>query len=46
MAYIPLVEEHDLIERFGEEYKEYTQHVPRWMPRLTPWEGGEGAEEH
>jgi protein-S-isoprenylcysteine O-methyltransferase Ste14 len=35
--YIPLVEEPGLERRFGEEYRRYKQHVPRWIPRLTPW---------
>jgi len=36
--YIPLVEEPDLTQRFGEPYREYTRHVPRLIPRLRPWE--------
>jgi protein-S-isoprenylcysteine O-methyltransferase Ste14 len=39
-VYIPLVEEPGLVKRFGEEYLTYKRHVPRWIPRLTPWEGG------
>jgi protein-S-isoprenylcysteine O-methyltransferase Ste14 len=35
--YIPLVEEHGLAQRFGDEYHQYKQHVPRWLPRRTPW---------
>jgi len=38
--YIPLSEEPGLVDRFGEEYLTYKQNVPRWIPRLTPWEGG------
>lgn len=30
-------EEPSLIRRFGEEYEEYSQNVPRWIPRITPW---------
>ncbi|MBT8453512.1 MAG: hypothetical protein KJO40_16230 [Deltaproteobacteria bacterium] len=26
-----------LVKRFGEEYSEYARHVPRWIPRRTPW---------
>lgn len=37
--YMPLVEERGLLRRFGEEYKAYKRHVPRWMPRLRPWNG-------
>jgi protein-S-isoprenylcysteine O-methyltransferase Ste14 len=36
-VYLPLVEEPDLVSRFGEDYEEYRRHVPRWVPRLTPW---------
>ena len=36
-VYIPLLEEPLLRERFGDEYREYSRHVPRLMPRLTPW---------
>jgi protein-S-isoprenylcysteine O-methyltransferase Ste14 len=35
--YFPLVEEKDLERRFGEEYVLYRQNVPRWIPRLRPW---------
>ena len=36
-VYIPLLEEQWLIERFGDEYREYRRHVPRWVPRTSPW---------
>ena len=36
---IPLLEEPQLEARFGAEYREYKQHVPRWIPRLEPWHG-------
>lgn len=36
--YIPAVEETGLERRFGQEYREYKDNVPRWMPRLRPWE--------
>jgi protein-S-isoprenylcysteine O-methyltransferase Ste14 len=36
-TWIPLVEEPGLEKRFGETYREYRRHVPRWLPRLTPW---------
>jgi protein-S-isoprenylcysteine O-methyltransferase Ste14 len=39
MIYIPLLEEPDLIQRFGKDYEAYIQHVPRWIPRFHPWEG-------
>ena len=32
-----LVEEPGLERRFGEQYREYRQQVPRWVPRRTPW---------
>ncbi len=35
--YIPLLEEPDLASRFGVDYVAYCAHVPRWLPRLTPW---------
>jgi len=35
--YIPLFEEPDLERRFGDSYRLYRQHVPRWIPRLKPW---------
>jgi protein-S-isoprenylcysteine O-methyltransferase Ste14 len=38
--YIPLLEEPMLVNRFGESYLTYRGIVPRWIPRLTPWEGG------
>jgi protein-S-isoprenylcysteine O-methyltransferase Ste14 len=41
-VYIPLSEEPGLVKRFGDDYLTYKQNVPRWVPRLTPWEGGSG----
>ncbi|UCG70190.1 MAG: isoprenylcysteine carboxylmethyltransferase family protein [Thermoplasmata archaeon] len=32
-------EEPELIQRFGEDYILYMKNVPRWIPRLKPWEG-------
>jgi protein-S-isoprenylcysteine O-methyltransferase Ste14 len=37
--YIPIFEEPGLVRRFGEAYRIYKAKVPRWIPRLTPWEG-------
>jgi len=37
--YIPLVEEPGLERRFGDDYFLYKKNVPRWIPRLRPWEG-------
>jgi len=36
--YFPLVEEPGLRERFGDDYERYRANVPRWLPRLRPWE--------
>lgn len=36
-AYFHLSEEPGLVKRLGQEYLDYKQNVPRWMPRLTPW---------
>jgi protein-S-isoprenylcysteine O-methyltransferase Ste14 len=30
-------EEPGLLKRFGDEYVDYIQNVPRWLPRRTPW---------
>ena len=35
--YIPLFEERQLKERFGEAYIEYCRHVHRLLPRIRPW---------
>lgn len=47
LLYIPLSEEPGLEARFGASYMDYSQHVPRWLPRLAPWEpeagGGQGT---
>lgn len=36
-VYFILKEEPDLHKRFGKDYEDYKQHVPRWVPRLTPY---------
>jgi len=36
--YFPLIEEPKLRKRFGKEFDDYARSVPRWIPRLTPWE--------
>lgn len=38
-VYIPLVEEPQLLKRFGTAYALYRAEVPRWIPRLHPWSG-------
>lgn len=37
--YLPVmrVEREDMRKIFGAEYDEYAQHVPMFIPRLTPW---------
>ena len=42
--YFPLVEEKGLEKRFGDEYLEYKARVPRWIPRLRPWEKPENVQ--
>jgi len=37
LIYIPIVEEKELEERFGEDYRQYKAHVPRWIPRWRLW---------
>jgi protein-S-isoprenylcysteine O-methyltransferase Ste14 len=32
-------EEPTLKRQFGAEYERFCRHVPRWIPRLTPWSG-------
>ena len=39
LTFIPLLEEPQLEERFGDSYQRYRRHVPRLLPRLRPWEG-------
>jgi protein-S-isoprenylcysteine O-methyltransferase Ste14 len=38
LFYIPYSEEPGLERRFGDDYRIYKRNVPRWIPRLTPWE--------
>jgi len=37
-VYFPLVEEPGLQDRFGADYEAYRAAVPRWLPRLRPWQ--------
>jgi protein-S-isoprenylcysteine O-methyltransferase Ste14 len=37
-VYFLLSEEPGLTKRFGAEYETYKRHVPRWIPRLSPWQ--------
>ena len=36
-VYFPVAEEKDMEKRFGKTYRDYKEHVPRWIPRLSPW---------
>lgn len=38
LIYIPLLEEPMLEKRFGQDYLLYKRNVPRWIPRLRPWD--------
>ena len=38
-VFVRLYEEPSLARRFGEEYARFRRHVPRWWPRLHPWDG-------
>ena len=44
-VYIPLAEEPGLVKRFGDDYLAYQRNVPRWIPRLWPWDGEEFARD-
>ena len=39
LLYLPLVEEEALEKRFGDSYRQYKEHVPRWIPRPSSWSG-------
>lgn len=39
LIYIPLFEEPQLAQRFGEPYRDYCRNVRRFIPRLRPWQG-------
>lgn len=39
--FVRLYEEPTLARRYPEEYSRYKSHVPRWLPRLTPWNGSQ-----
>ena len=40
-SFVKFYEEPVLGERYGAEYEEYRRAVPGWLPRPTPWTGGE-----
>ena len=35
--YFRFIEEKGLEKRFGDDYQKYKARVPRWIPRLQPW---------
>jgi protein-S-isoprenylcysteine O-methyltransferase Ste14 len=37
--FVCFYEEPTLRRTFPEDYAAFTAHVPRWIPRLTPWQG-------
>lgn len=39
LVYIPAVEEKGLEKRFGRDYTAYKRNVPRWVPRMSAWNG-------
>jgi protein-S-isoprenylcysteine O-methyltransferase Ste14 len=39
LIFIPLLEEPQLEQRFGDSYRRYCRHVPRIVPRWRPWQG-------
>jgi protein-S-isoprenylcysteine O-methyltransferase Ste14 len=39
--YFIFKEEPAMLKRFGEAYTEYKKHVPRWVPRITPYKADE-----
>jgi protein-S-isoprenylcysteine O-methyltransferase Ste14 len=43
--FVVLYEEPTLARRHPEEYPRFKRNVPRWLPRLTPWNdtGSESA---
>ena len=36
-AWVVVLEEPELVSRFGTEYDDFRANVPRWIPRMTPW---------
>ena len=36
-VFVRLYEEPKLTRTFGEEYREFRENVPRWIPRWSPW---------
>jgi protein-S-isoprenylcysteine O-methyltransferase Ste14 len=40
-VYFIVAEEPGLARRFGRSYLDYKAAVPRWLPRVRPWDGGD-----
>jgi len=40
-SFVQAYEEPTLRETYGPAYDEFCEHVPRWLPRVTPWRGAE-----
>ena len=40
-AFVQAYEEPTLREAYGPAYDEFCAHVPRWLPRPTPWRGAD-----
>jgi protein-S-isoprenylcysteine O-methyltransferase Ste14 len=40
VAFVRFYEEPELARQYGSEYETYRRAVPGWLPRLTPWNGG------
>ena len=39
--FVRFYEEPRLTRTYGDEYLRYKQHVRRWIPRISPWRGGD-----
>jgi protein-S-isoprenylcysteine O-methyltransferase Ste14 len=38
VLFVRIYEEPKLAASFGEEYEQYRRNVPRWLPRMRPWQ--------
>jgi protein-S-isoprenylcysteine O-methyltransferase Ste14 len=45
-VFVLTYEEPTLRKTFGAEYETYCAHVPRWLPRFTPWSNPEPESQH